>query len=319
LPSSRIKSQRLLVARGGALGDFLLTLPAIRALRDALPDTQINILANKSIASLVPEAVEINSIRWLDDPGLAPVFIREGNLAEEWREYFRRHDLVVSYLHDPEKVFEVNVRSFGVARFVAGPSKIATAGPHAAVQLAQPVRELGISITDFAPRLQIGDRARADARQKLGASPVIALHPGSGSARKNWPMANWIALTEYLIERTVPITIIGGEADCGQIAELQNRFENEPISFAVDWPLPDLAALLARLIFIGHDSGVSHLAAATGAASLVLFGPTDPQIWAPQNKNARVLSSSNGDLEQLPFATVRDAVNQELMRIGIRT
>ena len=316
---SRINSQRILIARGGALGDFILTLPAIHALRDALPDAEINVLTNKAIAPLALEAVEINGIRSLDDPDLAPAFIRAGDLSEKWRAYFRQHDLVISYLHDPEKVFETNLRDFGVARLVAGPSKIAVAGPHAAIQLAQPVRELGIGISDFAPRLQIDDQARENARQKLGASPVIALHPGSGSPRKNWPMENWIALITYLIEGNVPVTIIGGEADRAQIVELQNRFKDESVSFAIDWPLRDLAALLAGSIFLGHDSGVSHLAAAVGAVSLVLFGLTDPQIWAPLNENARVLLAPNRELAQLPFATVWDAINQELMRIGIRT
>ncbi len=276
-------------------------------------------MANKAIAPLALEAVEINGIRSLDDPGLAPIFIWDGDLSEKWREYFSRHDLIISYLHDPEKIFEANIRDLGIARVAAGPSKIAAAGPHAAIQLAQPVRELGIAISDVAPRLQIDDRARENARKKLGASPVIALHPGSGSSRKNWPMENWIALIACLIERNIPVTIIGGEADRSQMAELQNRFKNELVSFAIDWPLPDLAALLAGSIFLGHDSGVSHLAAATGAASLVLFGPTDPQIWAPRNDNARVLLAPNCELAQLPFATVGDAINQELMRIGIST
>ncbi len=315
----RINSRRLLIARGGALGDFILTLPAIHALRDAFPEAEINVLANKAIASLALEAVEIDGIRSLDDPGLAPVFIRAGDLSEKWREYFSRHDLVISYLYDPEKVFEANLRRLGVARVATGPSRIAATGPHAATQLGQPVRELGIAISDVAPRLQIDDRAREKALQKLGASPVVALHPGSGSPRKNWPMENWMALIAYLIEQSVPVTIIGGEADRGQMAELQRRFKNESVPFAIDWPMRDLAALLASSIFVGHDSGVSHLAAATGAPSLVLFGPSDPQIWAPQNENARVLLAPNLDLAQLPFATVRDAINQELMRIGIRT
>ena len=308
-----------MIARGGTLGDFVLTLPAIRALREALPDTEINILANQPIASLALDAAEINGIARLDDADLAPVFIRDGNLSEKWREYFSRHDLIVSYLYDPEKVFAANLHGFGVARMATGPSRIAGSGPPAAIQLTQPVRELGIPINDFAPRLQIGDRAQENARQKLGASPVIALHPGSGSPRKNWPLENWIALIAYLIERTISVAIIGGEADRAQIAEIQNRFKNESVSFALDWPLRDLAALLAGLMFVGHDSGVSHLAAATGTTSLVLFGPTDPQVWAPQNENARVLLAPNRDLSQLPVATVREAINQELMRIGIRT
>ena len=276
-------------------------------------------MANKAIAPLALEAVEINGIRGLDEADFAPVFVRGAELSKKWREYLGQHDLVISYLHDPEKVFETNLREFGVARLVAGRSTVALAGPHAAVQLAEPLRELGIAVSDFTPRLQISERARQNVRQKLGPSPVIALHPGSGSPQKNWPIENWIALIAYLIERNVPVSIIGGEADRGQIVELQNRFRNERVAFAIDWPLGDLAALLAGLTFVGHDSGISHLAAAVGAVSLLLFGPTEPQIWAPLNENARVLLAPNRELAQLLFATVCDAINQELMRIGIST
>jgi len=311
----RINSRRILIARGGALGDFILTLPAIHALRHALPDAEINVLANKAIAPLPLEIGEINVVGALDDPGLAPVFTRGGELSQKWREYLNQHDLVISYLHDPEKVFETNLRNLGIDHVVSGPSKITAAGPHAAIQLAQPVRQLGIAIADLAPRLQIDDRAR----QKPDASPMIALHPSSGSSRKNWPIKNWIALIAYLIDRNLPVTIIGGEADRGQMVELQGRFKNALIAFAIDRPFRDLARLLASSIFVGHDTGVSHLAAATGGASLVLFGPTDPEIWAPRNENARVLLAPNRELEQLPLAIVCDAINQELMRIGIRT
>jgi heptosyltransferase III len=62
--------------------------------------------------------------------------------------------------------------------------------------------------------------------------------------------------------------------------------------------------LLEQSTFIGHDSGISHLAAAGGARCFLLFGPTDPKVWAPQNTNASVLLAPNGDLTQIDLATV---------------
>jgi heptosyltransferase-2 len=84
-------------------------------------------------------------------------------------------------------------------------------------------------------------------------------------------------------------------------------------------PLPDLPALLERTIFVGHDSGISHLAAATGARCILLFGPTDPSVWAPLNENARVIRAPDRDLCRLDVDLVRVALDQELMRIGIST
>jgi heptosyltransferase-2 len=77
-------------------------------------------------------------------------------------------------------------------------------------------------------------------------------------------------------------------------------------------PLPRLAAVLENTIFVGHDSGISHLAAAAGANCILLFGPTDPNVWAPRNENVRVLRSQSGSLNDLDIAQVRAAVTTAL-------
>jgi heptosyltransferase-2 len=105
------------------------------------------------------------------------------------------------------------------------------------------------------------------------------------------------------------ILIVSGEADENARQRLRTSFDNESrVRFAYQLPLPQLAALLAQSTFIGHDSGISHLAAAAGARGIILFGPTDPNVWAPQNKDVSVLIAPNDDLTQLAVATVRDAI-----------
>ncbi len=75
--------------------------------------------------------------------------------------------------------------------------------------------------------------------------------------------------------------------------------------FAKNLPLPQLAALLERSVFVGHDSGISHLAAAVGANCILLFGPTNPDIWAPKNTNVRVLKAPNGRISDLKIEQVK--------------
>jgi heptosyltransferase-3 len=65
---------------------------------------------------------------------------------------------------------------------------------------------------------------------------------------------------------------------------------------------------LSQTTFIGHDSGISHLAAAAGARCIVLFGPTDAKVWAPQNDNVTVLLAPDGELTMLDVTTVREAI-----------
>jgi heptosyltransferase-2 len=131
------------------------------------------------------------------------------------------------------------------------------------------------------------------------------VHPGSGSPRKNWPLEKWRALGRTLLESGAQLILVGGEADEPRVAALCQAWKDAPILVARHLPLPELAAILARCrLFLGHDSGISHLAAATGAPCLLLFGPTDPAIWAPANPQVRVLASPNDDLALLDFAAV---------------
>jgi heptosyltransferase-2 len=104
------------------------------------------------------------------------------------------------------------------------------------------------------------------------------------------------------------LAVISGEADEAQTNELQREWKNRNVRFARNLPLPSLAGILQRATFIGHDSGISHLAAAAGANCILLFGPTDPDVWAPQNENVRVLRSPSRKLKDLEIATVEAAL-----------
>src|SRR5439155_17758960 len=108
------------------------------------------------------------------------------------------------------------------------------------------------------------------------------------------------------------MVVIAGEADEHQVAQLEPVWKDERVRFAKNLPLPHLAALLENSIFVGHDSGISHLAAAAGANCILLFGPTDPEIWAPRNENVQVIRAPNGDLRELDVDLVCGAVKTRL-------
>jgi heptosyltransferase III len=257
------------------------------------------VLANRRLRELLAPA----STFALDDHDLAPFFAASGELPERWRNCFGKYDLVLSYLYDPARIFEQNVRSCGSGTFIAGPHRIRPE-THGTDQLARPLTQLRIDITDWEPRIELSGGEQEIARRR-SEYPLVALHPGSGSARKNWPIENWIALIEALLLSGKRVCVVGGEADESEIARVRQRF-GERLSYAIDWPLRRLAALLGNTTFIGHDSGTSHLAAATGTRCLILFGPTEPKVWAPRNGNARVLVAPGGDFTQLTPTQVRD-------------
>jgi heptosyltransferase-2 len=309
---------RILVIRGGAIGDFILTLPALKLLRDRFPQAHIEILGYKHIAALAENRFYANAIRSLESGELARFFARDPELPAEWANYFASFDLVVSYLFDPDGIFETNLKRTGIKTLLAGPSKLDNS-EHAALQLARPMAALGLHLSDPAARLYPSEADRELAASFRGAEAVVALHPGSGSETKNWPIENWQKLGEFLLSAGQGLLVIVGEADEERARTLATAWSRERVRFVKNLPLPHLAALLEGSFFIGHDSGISHIAAAVEARCLLLFGWTDPAIWAPANQNVTILRAPEGKMRLLDVEPVLRAISYELMRIGIRT
>ena len=302
--SSAVPVKRILVIRGGAIGDFVLTLPAVKLLRDAYPDALLEILGYRHIAALAEKRFYAEATRSIEYSALAGFFAKGGELDAELARHFASFDLVVSYLFDPDRIFEQNVARCGVEMFIAASPKI-TDGEHAAVQLARPLEQLGLPLADGAPRLFPSDEDRRFATSFLARtrSAPIAIHPGSGSNTKNWPIDRWQTILTALIRQDV--WLVGGEADEQQLAMLRTRSTH----CAVNLPLPHLAAVLERCeLFVGHDSGISHIAAAVGTRCVLLFGPTNPIVWAPANAGVEVIRPASGNLSDISVEQVLDAI-----------
>jgi len=308
---------RILVIRGGAIGDFILSLPALKALRDAYPDAHIEILGYKHIAALAENRFYAQAVRSIEYGSLSGFFAKNSELPAELADYFASFDLIISYLYDPDCIFKNNLRRCGVENLLCGPAKIVKTSDHAARQLARPIEELGIRVVDLTEKIFLSEKDRQFGREfvQTPSQPIIAIHPGSGSKEKNWLLQNWIELfsTEHWhIEKRHSLIVISGEADKEQTAQLEHIWKDREIRFAKNLPLPHLAGVIEHSIFIGHDSGISHVAAAAGANCILLFGPTDPNVWAPRNENVEVLRAPTGKVNDLEIAVVQAALTKAL-------
>jgi heptosyltransferase-3 len=296
---------RILVIRGGAIGDFVLTLPALKLLREAFPSAHIEILGYKHIIALGEIGGYANATRSIEYAPLSSFFTPGAELAPELVEYFGSFEQIVSYLFDPDLIFANNLKRSGVRNLIIGSPKI-TDEEHAARQLARPLERLALYLDDPAAVIHANREAQAD-------RSAVAIHPGSGSETKNWPLDRFVEIAEELLlpNEKRRLILIGGEADTERIADLRRALPNERVRVAQNLPLPELANLLSGCgLFIGHDSGISHLAAAVGTRSLLLFGPTDPAIWAPANPQVRILRSKNGTMRGIEVAHVLAALRE---------
>lgn len=287
---------RVLVIRGGAIGDFILTLPAIRLLREMITGCHLEVIGYPSIAELARTAGLADSIRSFDHRTMAMLFAKNAPIDEALAEHLRSFNLVVSFLYDPDGLFKASMERIGIKTFIECSSRVQNEGEHASKQLAKGLETLAMFLDDEQLR-------RAQFDRRLDQTKRIAIHVGSGSVKKNWPLEHWLRLADEL--PADEIVFITGEAE-------QER--GVKITKHVNWhalPLTELAGRLSTCsAFFGHDSGISHLAAACGVPSLLLFGPTNPAVWAPPQTWVTVLHEDSGDLAALSFEKVKLAATQ---------
>src|SRR5882672_758992 len=100
---------KILVIRGGAIGDFILTLPAIAALRGQFPEAHLEVLGYPHITQLALSAGLVDRVQAIEARALAGFFARNGELEEDLVDYFSEFDVVISFLYDPDEIFQENV------------------------------------------------------------------------------------------------------------------------------------------------------------------------------------------------------------------
>lgn len=257
-----MQTSRRLLIRPGAIGDVIVSLPALEYLR--APYTELWLPANS-----VPLARHIaNNVRAISSTGLD--LLELGRAPDSLLPLLASFDDIVSWYGSSRPEFREATRGLPVRFFPALPPDTG-ATTHASDYYLEQVGAPPGAAPRIVPPLPT-------AGSKPWPSGHLALHPFSGSPRKNWPLQNFEALSRLL-----------------PFDWCHNLFED----------LGDLAAWLSgAAVFVGNDSGITHLAAAIGVPTIALFGPTDPRIWAP--RGARVIQGS--PIEAIPVEQVHQAV-----------
>ncbi|HMP81259.1 MAG TPA: glycosyltransferase family 9 protein [Verrucomicrobiota bacterium] len=284
-----MKRGKILVIRGGAIGDFILTLPAISALRSQFSGAHLELLGYPHIAQLALAGGLVDRVQPIEAHGLAGFFARNGRLDEDLMDYFSEFDLILSYLYDPDDIFQENILRCAHGQFIAGPHRPDETEPvHATKVYLKPLERLAIFDSDEVPRLSLNSQP--------STLNQIALHPGSGSERKNWPEPHWAALLRQLVAETnLNLLLVGGEAEGERLARLAKPLPANRTQLARSLPLTELAARLSGCAaFVGHDSGITHLAAAVGLPCLALWADTVEAIWKPQGQTVRLIKENGG-------------------------
>jgi heptosyltransferase III len=294
----------ILILRGGALGDFLVTLPALGLLRSKWPDARIELVGHASASGLGVADGCLDVVHSQHEARWGALFSASAELPPALHAWLAEFDLIINYWPDPDGTLARHFPLRTGQQFLSA-SAMPLLAP-AARHFCEPLKALGLSTTDFRSRLRFPGAKDHKTTASIPRRPV-AIHPGSGSPRKNWPRERW---TELMARLEEPVFLVLGEAEIEGWSG-SSVADDKRIKVAINLPLLELATALARCrLFLGHDSGVSHLAAAVGTPCVLLFGPTDPAMWAPPGDQVRVLRRGPG-LNTIGVEEVRSALSSE--------
>ena len=291
-----LSHRAVLALRAGALGDTVLALPALRAIRAAVgPEGSLDFVGTLPWARLTLGRSHAGRIHSVDRRLFSPLF---SDVEDDFalRAFLSDFDAVVAWSQAPR--LEPLMRQLGVPAVVTPP--LPPDGSHAGDYLMAHVRGAGVPVLDRNPAVELEpaaqELAKAFLRSRGLRADFVAIHPGSGSPRKNWPLPGFRQVASRLTQGGTDVLWVGGEADADVLNELTPS-AGESVARELD--ICALAALLSRAgAFLGNDSGVSHLAAAVGTPTIALFGPTSPRQWSPMGEFVRTL----------PFSTTSDDV-----------
>ncbi|MBT4502943.1 MAG: glycosyltransferase family 9 protein [Gemmatimonadetes bacterium] len=296
---------QITVIRGGAIGDFVLTLPAIDALRAAFPHLPLHLIGHPPTVRLArPDRILDHDSRLL-----TPLHTPGTDIPPATATLFADIHLLLAYATDPDNILSTHLRSL-----VPGPVLVHDPRPpegtieHITDHLLRPLRRHGIHIPNPSPHIHLHPEdcvyAETCWQQRKLNSPNVVFHPGSGGRHKCWPLERFLELAEELQQRRIQILFLWGPVEEDRLGRLP-----DPLHPLHPPGLLDLAGLLARAdLFVGNDSGPSHIAAAVGTPTLTLFGPTDPRLWSPRSSRARILRAPHSQLSALDVDLVLAAV-----------
>ncbi len=276
---------KILALFPGALGDFICFLPALELLAR---ERSVDLLARAEYAGLAPAGVRVGS---LERREIARLFVagagRDGALAR----FFDPYEAIYSWTGSGDASFRDNLALIAGARAKLFPFRPKHLDAHIADYYV--VCAGGKTAGENHPVVHARPAALGWCRSWLGArgldgGKILVLAPGSGAPEKNWPAEFFRAVAARWRKSGGQCVVLLGPVE-DERSETKGDWRGAAV--ARDLDLAKVAALLSSSrVYLGNDSGVTHLAAAVGVETIALFGPTDPKQWAPRGRRVRVVS-----------------------------
>ena len=276
---------------------------------------------HREILRLVHKRFYADTIASIEQPGLALFYREQGSSSSPLAERFNAFDFIAVFGGKQQSILVDNIKKAGVREvhhiITFPPPALKT---HVIDFQASQLSRLGLTVTETVPKLfpnQADERGAAHFFEQRGLNKntlTVALHPGSGSRKKAWTTGSFVKLAEKLFsDHQAQILVPIGPADT-EVAEDYFKCISFPGSIPIaNLPLDELAAILKQCaVYVGNDSGITHLAAAMGTPVVALFGPTDRLVWGPRGKCVSILYEET-DCSPCPRERMQVCLEQRCM------
>lgn len=278
---------RICVLFPGALGDFVCFLPALRQLANSSP---VDLLARSDFAAIAPPGVTVGSLERFE---LRQLFIDNGATDPRVKQFFSGYAAIYSWFASRHPVFVDHIQKASQRRAQIFPFRPGKLTIHQVDYYLSCLASKSKKPGALEPLVALRPDALlwCDAfscSNRLASAPLLVLAPGSGAREKNWPELHYLQVAHWWRQQ------FGGKVVVvvGPVEAERRGFEHllSSCTVASGLDLGQLAALLARCdVYVGNDSGVSHLAAAVRARTVAIFGPADERQWAPRGPRVSIL------------------------------
>jgi ADP-heptose:LPS heptosyltransferase len=280
-----ITRARSLILFSGALGDFICLLPTVERISR---QSAVELLARREFADLLSSSI---AVRRLDCDEINRLFVAGAGEDESLRRFFDSYDSIYSWFGSRDPVFANELRRASQDKALIFPFRPLHGGIHQTDYYLACIEKT----TGAVPTILVKPEAEQWCdnywqRYALNRKPVLALAPGSGGREKNWPVASYQAVADWWRNRFQGAIIVV----LGPVEDERGGFDSVGRGSVVarNLTLGQLSALLSRcLLYIGNDSGPTHLAAALGVRTVALFGPSDPRQWGPRGEKVTIVRS----------------------------
>lgn len=291
----------------GALGDVLLAVPALRAFRAGDPDASLTLAAQPRIAALLADLGVADAAVDLDALGLAALFA--GGMPAPPAPVGAGR--LVCWMGARDAGFVVRLRALVPGAIVAP----AAGAPADGDVWAHVLGTVGAPPGDWRRALTVPARLREQGHDLLrragwdGRARLLVVHPGAGGVAKCWPAPGFAAIVEHGARAGLGVVVHEGPAPADAAAVAALRSAGATAIWLRQPALPALAGALAQAaVYVGNDSGVSHLAAAVGVPSVVLFTAATIR-WRPWSSSARSVLVTTGSLVDADVSSVGSALD----------